>query len=157
MADHKTVHFMSRRDFLKRVWRPSDVRALISINNDSEELHQVARHLGLPRPSPKRMFVHLSIFPDDDRGMESRVALSMFDFIKNNQDKNIYVHCEMGVSRSAAVAKFIQDQYGHVNPNLKGYSIYNKRVYRQLQAAAGDSFESYKAHLIEQEEQDRCL
>ena len=48
----------------------------------------------------------------------------------------ILVHCKAGISRSAAVAKWIAERYGL--PFNHGYSLYNKHVYRQLSNAAGN-------------------
>lgn len=42
----------------------------------------------------------------------------------------VHVHCAQGISRSAAVAKFIAEVYGLEFP--KTYSLYNKLVYAEL-------------------------
>lgn len=47
----------------------------------------------------------------------------------------ILVHCRAGVSRSAAVAKWIAKHYGL--PFNHQYSLYNKHVYRLLREASG--------------------
>lgn len=44
--------------------------------------------------------------------------------------KTIVIHCKGGISRSAAVAKWIAEAYGL--PFNEGYDLYNKHVYRQL-------------------------
>ena len=44
--------------------------------------------------------------------------------------KTIVVHCKGGISRSAAVAKWIAEAYGL--PFNGSYTLYNKHVYRQL-------------------------
>jgi predicted protein tyrosine phosphatase len=47
--------------------------------------------------------------------------------------QGILVHCRAGISRSAAVAKWIAEQYGL--PFNEQYSLYNKHVYRVLRQA----------------------
>lgn len=44
--------------------------------------------------------------------------------------KTIVIHCKGGISRSAAVAKWIAEAYEL--PFNEGYILYNKHVYRQL-------------------------
>lgn len=46
------------------------------------------------------------------------------------QDLRVWAHCEGGISRSAAVAKFIAERYQLYFP--EGYGVYNKHVYRTL-------------------------
>jgi predicted protein tyrosine phosphatase len=51
--------------------------------------------------------------------------------------EGILVHCKAGVSRSAAVAKWIADTYDVPFP--KKYDAYNRYVYAQLQEAHSSS------------------
>ena len=48
-------------------------------------------------------------------------ALDIIDFIENNLNRNFYIHCSAGVSRSQAVTKFIllnySDKDWELNPN----------------------------------------
>uniref|UniRef100_UPI003F816C7D hypothetical protein n=1 Tax=Enterococcus faecium TaxID=1352 RepID=UPI003F816C7D len=48
------------------------------------------------------------------------------------QKKDLIIHCYMGVSRSGAVAKWVNDHYGLEKPELENYTLYNKRVYSML-------------------------
>lgn len=59
-------------------------------------------------------------------------AKQIIDFVEKNKNKvdTIFVHCDAGISRSAAVAKFIAEIYKLKFP--EGYAIYNKHVYRVL-------------------------
>jgi len=57
-------------------------------------------------------------------------AKQIMDFLTEVEDKveKIIVHCHAGISRSAAVAKFIAEKYSlYFNHQ---YSLYNKSVYR---------------------------
>ena len=65
------------------------------------------------------------IFTEDD-------AINILKFMKLHEDECsiAVVHCEAGISRSAAVSKFIADIY-HV-PFPTSYSVYNKYIYKVL-------------------------
>lgn len=45
--------------------------------------------------------------------INKETALQMLDFIERNKSKNFIIHCAAGISRSAAVAQFIHEKYGH--------------------------------------------
>lgn len=146
------VMFMSRANFMNTRRKPDDGRAFISISNNEEERQEILYWLeSLGNTNP----CFAMAFPDNDDAMSVVQARHLFLFIKRNEDRRFIVHCEMGVSRSGAVAKFINDYLGYDDVVFRHYDMYNRRVYRQLQAQAGDSFESYKAYLAEQEAQDR--
>jgi hypothetical protein len=48
----------------------------------------------------------------------------------DNGLEGVLVHCNAGISRSAAVAKWISEKYGLPFPH--GYMLFNKHVYRVL-------------------------
>ena len=50
--------------------------------------------------------------------------------IEGKADK-VYVHCHAGISRSAAVAKFIAERYD-LSGGIRVYEYHNQRVYRVL-------------------------
>lgn len=66
-------------------------------------------------------------------------AKQIIDFVSavndSGQVEGILVHCQAGISRSAAVARWIADQCELPFPD--GYSLYNKYVYRVLRLASG--------------------
>lgn len=66
-------------------------------------------------------------------------AVAVLHFVTKNASEveGILVHCFAGISRSAAIAKFIADMYRLRFP--ASYSIYNKQVYRRLNQAQWDS------------------
>jgi len=61
-------------------------------------------------------------------------ANKIIEFAKAVRDSHkvegILVHCQAGISRSAAVAKWIAEQYQL--PFAESYALYNKHVYRVL-------------------------
>lgn len=74
----------------------------------------------------------------EHRCMTDEQAKQMVEFILRNKDKNFYVHCSAGVSRSQAVIKFIhlnlsedKNQF-ELNPNNSDYSFANGYVYSLL-------------------------
>lgn len=54
------------------------------------------------------------------------------DIHKLSESMNIIVHCLAGVSRSAGVAKWINDHYGLENPIYYNHPTYNLHVYDTL-------------------------
>jgi len=72
------------------------------------------------------------LFNEDD-------AVKILKFLKKHQDDTVYalVHCEAGISRSAAVSKFIALIYNLSFPEQ--YSIYNKHVFSTLMRVHGES------------------
>lgn len=72
------------------------------------------------------------LFNEDD-------AVAILKFLKKHQDDTVYalVHCEAGISRSAAVSKFIALIYNLSFPEQ--YSIYNKHVFSTLMRVHGES------------------
>lgn len=60
-------------------------------------------------------------------------ADSILDWLAVNDPlERIYVHCSAGISRSAAVSKFIADTYGLSFNEHRG-GLYNRHVYRMLE------------------------
>jgi len=61
-----------------------------------------------------------------------KYAKRIINWLKENEDilTVVHVHCAQGISRSAAVAKFIAEVYGLEFPNT--YALYNKHVYAEL-------------------------
>lgn len=52
-------------------------------------------------------------------GLSDEQAEELFNFIDRNQDKDFYIHCSAGISRSQGVVRFILDYYDNFeeNPN----------------------------------------
>lgn len=63
-------------------------------------------------------------------------AKEIVDYIQHLQELptslKLIIHCYAGVSRSAAVGKFINDYYKMKLPQYERLSLYNKFVYRKL-------------------------
>ena len=121
------IRFMSQADAVKLV--PMQDTALISITEPGElaDLAQGWDHL------------HRISFHDCDEStfsgcilFDSSMADRLIDFVDclPHDVNRIFIHCNAGISRSAAVAKFISERLD-VNFNNQ-YPLYNKLVYRTL-------------------------
>jgi len=79
-------------------------------------------------------------FDDADKNgdlFDNDQAKEVVTFLEIHSDKNIYVHCHYGVSRSAAVALFIAEDQGRLLfcKGIKQYNDppqFNRHVYRTL-------------------------
>lgn len=125
------IHFMSRANAEKLPGHPQV--AVVSISDPADEPAQL---------SPVFSHVHRLSFNDvdtDDKNeyvlFDKPLAHGVWDFVERLPDTvdTLVVHCHLGVSRSAAVAKslaqFLQVEYP------EKYSLYNKHVYRVMQNA----------------------
>lgn len=88
--------------------------------HDADELGHVSRPLG-SEPG----LHNIQLFSNRD-------AKNIINFVNEvkNKVEIIVVHCDAGISRSAAVAKFIAEMFNLPFP--ESYMLYNKYVYRVL-------------------------
>lgn len=137
----KKIHFMSRPTAEGIIPRSTDAMISISVPNDPANLNRLWARDRLLR---------LQFHDADDEGninlmlgqtiwgtikaklFSQNDAKQIIEFVEGNKNKvdTIFVHCDAGISRSAAVAKFIAEMYKLDFP--ESYSIYNKYVYRVL-------------------------
>ncbi len=121
------IHFLSQKDAEKIV--PSMNFAIISIIGRDSPL----RHL-------KGWLYRLDLNFDDitypEAGLKifSKIdAIAVKRFVKSLPPNitDIYVHCLMGASRSASIAKWLNEYY-KTNDFPKFYNIYNRHIYNML-------------------------
>jgi len=146
----KKVEFMSRGDmkrFIRSREHLNDNMAIISINDTPYEYDEMLELL-----EGSNFTIAVFADSDDNDGISPLQAKCLLSFIDENHDKDFYVHCFMGVSRSGAVAKFINEYLDRGHMYLEDYNGYNRRVYNSLLAAAGMSLAAYYEEL---ERQDR--
>lgn len=126
MTDLSYINF-TNQNYAERL-DPQDSMALISIRSPGFEV--------LLRPGWKHLLI--LEFNDIDRKMppwklfDKDQAKQVIDFVESLPDEvdSIMVHCEAGISRSAAVALFIKDCYA---PDLElKYSEFHNRHVRNL-------------------------
>lgn len=133
------IEFMSRYDikqFVKNNEITDDI-AIISINDSKSELIEMQEVLG----KFNTLFVSFSDvdFKNNAGSMTHADAEEIFRFIEANSDKQFIVHCFMGVSRSGAVAKFINEHLERDISHLSHYMGYNRYVLDMMCRAAGKS------------------
>ena len=88
--------------------------------HDADEVGRVSRRLDYPGESK-----YIQLFTPKD----AKHIIDFVNEVKNKVDV-ILVHCDAGISRSAAVAKFIAEMFNLPFP--ESYMLYNKYVYRVL-------------------------
>ena len=151
MNNQESIKFISRGDMKRLIQSGQDLSeyAIISISDTSYEYEEM---LGLL----DGLNFAASAFQDtdDEDGMSPLQAKQILHYINNNANKKFIVHCYMGISRSGAIAKFINEYLDRGIWYLEDYSGYNRRVFNQLMAAAGMSLASYYEEL---EKQDRMM
>lgn len=138
-----SVSFVSRWDF-KKLLRDNYVNENVSVVSISDTIHEekeMGMNLSFFGILPEKSF--LTHFPDNERGIDKHVAKELVDFIKAQGDTNFIVHCFMGISRSAAVAKFINEYYDMGDIVLNTYAGYNRQVYNSLNAVIGKDIAAY--------------
>lgn len=155
----KTVEFYSRHAFITMVHCGFiDCRdtACISISCTPEERHEVEGLLFKNQGNIKSDYIGDDVltvdFFDDESSFTDDHAKRITNFIDRNRNKNFVVHCFVGVSRSGAVAKFINEYLERDIPHINDYNLYNTYVFNKLNAAVGLDLASYYAEL---EIQDR--
>jgi len=124
------IAFMGRFEFVDLIRTHNvDDCALISISDSTTENNEMKVHIELETSNQSHICLSFQdVDHHDGTGMSNRQAKKLFDFIKENEGKDFIVHCFAGVSRSAAVAKFINDYYDANDHVLENYKIYNKLV-----------------------------
>lgn len=124
------IEFFSRKVAESIV--PPENSAMISISTPGDDLAKL-------HPDWLKHPVHKSVFHDIDREQDyyqcftDVQAFAMVMFIKELKEINtsyMYVHCDAGISRSAAVALYMSEYLNLYFPS--SYSHFNSLVYRKL-------------------------
>lgn len=125
---------MSRGDFLANISKfDSGNYALISISDNMSERRLMQDILGAQITNCPYITTNFQdVDHDDGTGISNIQAKELLSFIKAYPNRDFIIHCFAGVSRSAAVAKFINEYYDAGNIALENYKIYNKLVYNKL-------------------------
>lgn len=153
------VNFISRYQMKKLLSKHPDKienLAIISINDSKKEAQEMDRllkgrcfHISCFADKDKIKFTNeflTSNLPrvveemDTYNAMENESyqeinlheAVGIIDFIDKNRDKSFLIHCFMGISRSAAVAKYADKALSISSPQLKYYDSYNSGIYQFL-------------------------
>ena len=129
--------FLSRWEFAKAVPSLTDEHAVISLNDTTAEMAESTRLL-----TPKDCNFIVMQVKDDEKDFTKAQAEYIVKFVKKHKDKQFVVHCFAGLSRSAAVALWIEEYLvtlgakTQVSPLLRGYKVYNRHIYNMLNNAS---------------------
>ena len=74
----------------------------------------------------------LYVLCQDDESMTQQQAEQIYQFVTENCYGNFVVHCYLGVSRSAAVAKWITEYLGIGDVEMETYVGFNQHIYNLL-------------------------
>lgn len=83
---------------------------------------------------------------DNQVQFDHEMAAEIIEFVNRNKDKDFYVHCAAGQSRSQAVVKFIYFYVNgkwELNPQNDDYSGANRDVYNKLLETYRSRFPEY--------------
>ena len=112
---------------------------MISINNEHEELHRLKLDRSKTNEILTLQFSDITSKQFDSFDGKSynplsvEQALKILDFININKDKNFIIHCSAGISRSSAVALYLNVFHGHeLKPSFWKLCHPNRYVMGQL-------------------------
>lgn len=80
--------------------------------------------------------------PHKCKAFSPEQAKQVFDFINENYDKDFFVHCSAGISRSGAIGAFINDYHSwdrdkfmkdnpYIHPNARITRMLNNKVWKE--------------------------
>lgn len=157
-----SVDFISRHQMKRMLKHNSpdlEGAAIISINDSASEIREMTRllegrcfHISCFADKDQINFSHEEILEKLPVALSDMAdytaikrksyqqinlheALGILKFVSENKEKPFFVHCFMGISRSAAVAKYIDVTLDRRSPTLEKYDSYNSAIYRLLRAA----------------------
>mgnify|MGYP001024818082 FL=1 len=105
---------------------------LISISDTNKEKELMKKYwLRFKKDSNAAIFLNFRDIEGTESGFTENKAKQIRRFVQETfkRKKNIIVHCLVGVSRSGAVAKWINNHYMCGDPFLDDYVGYNLYVY----------------------------
>lgn len=137
--------FISRKDAMAIIPSSSFVQndkiALISISDTPKEASDmvdlVCAEIDYDHSNPRALFM---VFPDNESDFTPIEADEIKRFVDKCQAEHmemIIVHCLFGASRSAGVAKYINDYLGLGLTYIDDYTLYNRHVYKTLMEVSG--------------------
>lgn len=137
------VKFVSRGDARQYVnmgyfaERDCDFISISDTHKEAKEMKEL--WLENKQDSNAALFLRFQDIDDGSSGFDRKKAETIVNFVEQSfkKKKNVIVHCFAGISRSGAVAKFINDYYGLEDEYLETYRGHNLWVYYTLLEVAG--------------------
>jgi hypothetical protein len=116
--------------------QPKDKADIISISSTHGDKNKMRELWNENRSFPNcgLFMVFYDVDSDLSRFTENK-ARQIIEFVNTSHRKgakSIDIHCDMGISRSGAVAKWVNEYLGLQNLYLDDYTRYNRFVYEKL-------------------------
>lgn len=133
-----------------------DLTACISISSTHEDWREM---VGISKQSETNIkCLRFLDIDSEESGFTRRTAEMLKELVDGwviceyeHRPKRILIHCDMGVSRSGAIAKWINDYYGLDDRFLNEYYQHNKYVYDALMSVCGVSLKDWYWELEKQQ------
>jgi protein tyrosine/serine phosphatase len=127
---------------------------LISISDTWSEAQQM-RELWLDNKidTNAALFLKFADIDDNSSGFTDKDAERVVNFVQESfvKRKDVVVHCFAGISRSGAVAKFVNEYWGLGDEFLEAYAGHNRHIfYKLLEAAGVPTLRQYYSNLEDQ-------
>ena len=108
---------------------------IISVNTTKEDMDEM-----MDLACENDLTATFLVFSDDEESFTTDQAHEIIDMVRemveDSSINDVFVHCDAGISRSGAIAKFINDYFGNPDhPMYLSYTVYNRMVYRKLEEA----------------------
>lgn len=139
-----SIAFLSRSRFLSFIGQEdldSSNIAFVSVSDTVEEESDMIA----PLSSHDH---HITcVFSDVEKGnhgeMSMEIAQKIVEFVDSHSEKDFVIHCFAGISRSGAIAKWVNWYLGRELFELTAYTGHNKHVYDMLDRVIGNSMSAY--------------
>jgi protein tyrosine/serine phosphatase len=127
---------------------------LISISDTWSEAQEM-RELWLDNKidTNAALFLKFADIDDNSSGFTDKDAEHVVNFVQESfvKRKDVVVHCFAGISRSGAVAKFVNEYWGLGDEFLEAYAGHNRHIfYKLLEAAGVPTLRQYYSNLEDQ-------
>ena len=144
------IKFTDRKTFLASLPIQEQDTKLISISSTHSDYRKMRKALSKKLEAKTASCFQFLDIDSQESGFTLRTAEFMLERIDHwmslgfaSRRSGVLIHCDMGVSRSGAVAKWINDYYGLDDRYLNEYNCYNTYIYQMLMKAAGVDLKSW--------------
>jgi len=134
---------LTAKKLIKQGYFNDKKSVLISISDNEKERDEIGSIENAPFLAAYLAFQDID---SDESGLTKEYCKQVIELAQYAVDKDmdIIVHCFAGVSRSGAVAKWINDYLAKRQEQyLTDYNGYNRYVYQMLESAYGVSMKDY--------------
>ncbi|AHX01125.1 hypothetical protein M316_0060 [Nitrincola phage 1M3-16] len=140
MEANMKIRFFSRQELCNNVLNATDLTGISVISISDSNTHKRAmRNILKGRVDHFRCYVFYDV-DNSQSAFTKDKADSIIEFVNNCHRvgvQEIWVHCLMGISRSGAVAKWVNDYLGLGDLFVSEWEHYNRYVYGELCEQSG--------------------